>query len=133
MGISDASLEQKLAVNIENKMEDFELFPNAYNYSHIVSCSNCIDESLKEKTPSFKQSLQFSGTRKRFMPDCENKDSEEIDYLLLARQIALKRVYMVRVANENSWGVAAKMALNDLLASISQLFKEKRKKTRLAA
>ncbi|CAG8713531.1 17224_t:CDS:2 [Cetraspora pellucida] len=72
-GISDVGLKQKFVDRLVNKCKRKK--------SHLMSClqkktgsSNFIDESLEEKVSSFKQSLQFSGARKRFMSGCKNKD-----------------------------------------------------------
>ncbi|CAG8770365.1 6975_t:CDS:10, partial [Cetraspora pellucida] len=98
MGISDAGLKQELvgrlvneckrkeessgdwfakgrAVNIENEMGDIESFPNARDDGHMAGGSNFVDESLREKTPSFKQSLRFPGAKEKFMSDCDSEDS----------------------------------------------------------
>ncbi|CAG8828440.1 18201_t:CDS:1, partial [Gigaspora margarita] len=48
--------------------------------------------------------------------------TEDVEYLLLARQVALERVYVVRVADEDGWNVVTKMASNDLIDPMSQLF-----------
>ncbi|CAG8477217.1 14378_t:CDS:2 [Cetraspora pellucida] len=56
----------------------------------------------------------------------------DVDYLLMARQVALERAYVVRVADEDGWGVAVKMASNNTVDSISQMFGGKRERARLA-
>ncbi|CAG8462054.1 22351_t:CDS:2 [Cetraspora pellucida] len=57
---------------------------------------------------------------------------DEINYLLLARQVVLERAYVVRVTNKDDWGVVAKIIFNDSVDSMLQIFEEKRKKVRLA-
>ncbi|CAG8817820.1 25244_t:CDS:2, partial [Gigaspora rosea] len=56
-----------------------------------------------------------------------------IEYVYLARQVALERAYVVRVANEVGWNVIAKMASGNLLDPISELFGGKREWARMSA
>ncbi|CAG8669958.1 hypothetical protein C2G38_2167912 [Gigaspora rosea] len=57
----------------------------------------------------------------------------QVEYVHLARQVALERAYVVRVADEDIWSVAAKMALEDSMDPMSELFSRKRKRARMAA
>ncbi|RIB22037.1 hypothetical protein C2G38_2174937 [Gigaspora rosea] len=57
----------------------------------------------------------------------------QVEYVHLARQVALERAYVVRVADEDGWGVAAKMALEDSIDPMSELFSGKRERARMAA
>lgn len=59
--------------------------------------------------------------------------SRQVEYVQLARQVALERAYMVRVADEDGWGVAAKMALDDSTDPMLELFSGKRERARMAA
>ncbi|CAG8750207.1 17173_t:CDS:10, partial [Gigaspora rosea] len=45
----------------------------------------------------------------------------DIEYVQLARQVALEKAYVVRVTNEDGWNVAAKMTSGDWLDPMSQL------------
>ncbi|CAG8629063.1 10448_t:CDS:2, partial [Scutellospora calospora] len=56
----------------------------------------------------------------------------DLSFVHLARQVALERAYVIRVANENSWDVALKIAIDDTLDPISELLRSKRESTRLA-
>ncbi|CAG8768907.1 4944_t:CDS:2, partial [Racocetra fulgida] len=51
--------------------------------------------------------------------------SGEVEYVYLASQVALERAYVVRVADEDGWSVAAKMAASEILDPMSELFGEK--------
>ncbi|CAG8498484.1 3505_t:CDS:10, partial [Scutellospora calospora] len=53
--------------------------------------------------------------------------SGDLNYVRLARQVALKRAYVVRVADEDSWDIASKMAIGDILNPISELLGSKQK------
>ncbi|CAG8618282.1 42584_t:CDS:2 [Gigaspora margarita] len=57
----------------------------------------------------------------------------EVEYVQLARQVALERAYVVRVADEDGWNVVAKMASGDLLDPMSELFGGEREWARMAA
>ncbi|CAG8813001.1 45462_t:CDS:2, partial [Gigaspora margarita] len=57
----------------------------------------------------------------------------DIEYVQLARQVALERAYVVMVADEDGWNVAVKMASGDWLDPMSQLFSGKRERARVAA
>lgn len=48
--------------------------------------------------------------------------SGEVEYVHLAKQVALERAYVVRVADEDGWGMAAKMAASDIMDPMSELF-----------
>ncbi|CAG8527147.1 18248_t:CDS:2, partial [Racocetra fulgida] len=52
--------------------------------------------------------------------------SSDVNYIRIARQVAMERAYVVRVADENGWEVAVKMANVDGLDPIMELFGSKR-------
>ncbi|CAG8463756.1 6458_t:CDS:2 [Racocetra persica] len=58
--------------------------------------------------------------------------SGDIEYVYLARQVVLERVYVVRVANKDGWSVVFKIASSDN-DPMSDLFGERQEKARLAA
>ncbi|CAG8740425.1 41168_t:CDS:2 [Gigaspora margarita] len=58
--------------------------------------------------------------------------SGEVEYMHLAKQIALERAYMVRVADKNGWGVAAKMAASNIMNPISEFFGTKQEQAKIA-
>ncbi|CAG8806214.1 25959_t:CDS:2, partial [Gigaspora rosea] len=57
----------------------------------------------------------------------------DIEYVQLARQVAFEKAYVVRVADEDAWNVAAKMTSDDWLDPMSQLLSGKCERTRVAA
>ncbi|CAG8851689.1 12006_t:CDS:2, partial [Gigaspora margarita] len=57
---------------------------------------------------------------------------KQVEYVQLARQVALERADIVRVADEDGWGVAAKMALEDSIDPMSELFSRKCERARMA-
>ncbi|CAG8827275.1 1748_t:CDS:10, partial [Gigaspora margarita] len=59
--------------------------------------------------------------------------SGEVEYVHLAKQLVLERAYVVRVADEDGWGVAVKMAASDIMDPMSELFGAKRERARTAA
>ncbi|CAG8787218.1 18227_t:CDS:2, partial [Racocetra persica] len=56
----------------------------------------------------------------------------DIAYVHLARQVVMERAYMVRVADEDGWEVASKMATTDLSDPMSEILGSKRERARLA-
>ncbi|CAG8477793.1 9147_t:CDS:2, partial [Cetraspora pellucida] len=86
-----------------------------------------------------KQNLSKAGNQWEFNEWCKvgllmdkALNTGDVDYLLLTRQVALERAYIVRVADEDGWGVAVKMASNDTVDPMSQMFGGKRERARLA-
>ncbi|CAG8479065.1 30112_t:CDS:2 [Racocetra persica] len=58
--------------------------------------------------------------------------SGDMSYIRIARQIAMERAYIVRVTDENSWELAAKMVNVDRLDLMTELFKSKHESVRSA-
>ncbi|CAG8612330.1 9838_t:CDS:1, partial [Racocetra fulgida] len=56
----------------------------------------------------------------------------DANYVQLARQVALERAYVVRVADEDGWSVAVKMTSGDMSNPILELFSGKRERARMA-
>ncbi|CAG8848232.1 9085_t:CDS:1, partial [Gigaspora margarita] len=59
--------------------------------------------------------------------------ASDIEYVQMARQLALERAYVVRVDDEDEWNVAAKMALGNWFDPMSQMFSGKRARAMVVA
>ncbi|CAG8806242.1 357_t:CDS:2, partial [Gigaspora rosea] len=57
----------------------------------------------------------------------------EVEFVHLARQVALERPYVVQVADEDGWSVAAKIAMEESMNPMSKLFSGKRERAKMAA
>ncbi|CAG8742605.1 30622_t:CDS:2, partial [Racocetra persica] len=57
--------------------------------------------------------------------------TDDINYVQLARQVVLERVYVVKVADKDGWNVVVRMVSGDMLDLISELFSRKYERARM--
>ncbi|CAG8731457.1 24959_t:CDS:2 [Cetraspora pellucida] len=81
-----------------------EVFSDLFGKKKSMNLDNDMEEGdLGARAAGVHQLLQFSEGKEIFVFDNDNKalNIGDVDYLLLARQVALERAYVFRVANED--------------------------------
>ncbi|CAG8621552.1 14565_t:CDS:2 [Cetraspora pellucida] len=128
MGISDVGLKQDL---VSRLVKEYKRREELSNGGHLAGGGSSNDK-LEEESWEAKGS-EFNEWCKAGLLMDKALNTGDVDYLFLARQVALERAYVIRVADEDSWSMAAKMVANNTIDPMSQLFGGNRERARLAA
>ncbi|CAG8653209.1 10955_t:CDS:2, partial [Gigaspora rosea] len=142
MGVSEAdNLGKGKAVDVDSKWREvpaqdskseFEFgkaFPNAFNNTPADSGNL----GKKHELTKARNQREYNEWCKAGLLLDKALSTGDVKYVHLARQVALKRAYIVRVADKDGWNVAAKIASGDLFDPMSELFGGKREWARMAA
>ncbi|CAG8463428.1 15545_t:CDS:2 [Cetraspora pellucida] len=122
MGISDISIKQKLISRLVSKYKGREESSNdLFEKEKVMNIVNVVGNT-ENSLPRFsdkKKVLNSENDEIAGMLIDKVLSMSKLNYLLLAKQVALKKVYIVKVVDKDGWKVVTKMALNNLVDPIS--------------